>query len=826
MYTDMQPDNQPLKSVSQDHPQISRHLPQSPEHQPMETQPQSRETPKSSQLPQNQANETQASSQAAPPLSQKPAIPASEAQEEKQKEQEEKMIYDAFRRLLDTYLASNHRKKVDIITRAFNFAKQAHKGVRRLSGEPYIMHPIAVAQIVCGEIGLGSTSICAALLHDVEEDTDYTYEDIRNLFGEKIANIVEGLTKISGGIFGDRASLQAETFKKLLLTMSDDIRVILIKIADRLHNMRTLSSMQPRKQYKIAGETLYIYAPLADRLGLNKIKTELEDLSFRYEHPDDYKDITSRLAATKKERDTIFGQFTPPIREALDRMGLKYEIKARIKSPYSIWRKIQDKHVSFEEIYDILAIRIIFEPAKPEEEINDCFNIYVALTQIYRSHPERTRDWVNHPKANGYQALHVTLMSPHGQWIEVQIRSTRMDEIDEQGLAAHWKYKDHNGMDGVDDKIDGWLHTIKEILDDPQPDTLDLLDTIKLNLFAKEIIVFTPKGEIKSLPAGATALDFAFSIHSFLGTHCIGAKVNHKLEPIMYKLQGGDQVEIITSNNQQVKHEWLQYATTAKAKSKIQACLRKQDKEKEHEGNKMLQTFLEHHDLEFNNVNVDKLRRLHKFTTRDQFLLALGQGTVSLGDADINYLRGRQSRRWRKFLPFISSSDKAHAAVKNTADAHYLNQLDRKQVFDITDSTISHCDIASCCHPIPGDDSLGYIDETENKIIIHKRNCPTADKLKSNFGNNIIAVRWSLSEQQTFEAHIDISGIDEDGMLLQIANTLYNHDKATVTALNIAGHDGLFRAQLAVQVHDTNEVQSICQSLKKIPKVLKAVRCD
>ena len=366
-------------------------------------------------------------------------IPAETPRE--QEEREEKMIYDAFRKLLDTYLASNHRKKVDIITRAFNFAKQAHKGVRRRSGEPYILHPIAVAQIACGEIGLGSTSICAALLHDVEEDTDYTYEDIRNLFGEKIANIVEGLTKISGGIFGDRASLQAETFKKLLLTMSDDIRVILIKIADRLHNMRTLSSMLPSKQYKIAGETLYIYAPLADRLGLNKIKTELENLSFKYEHPEDYQSITEQLASTQAERDDIFKKFTPPIREALDKMPIDYQIVSRIKSPYSIWTKMQNKHVTFDEIFDILAIRIIFTPHNPKEEINDCFNIYVALTQIYKSHPDRFRDWVSHPKANGYQALHVTLMSNEGEWIEVQIRSQRMDDIDEQGVAAHWKYK-------------------------------------------------------------------------------------------------------------------------------------------------------------------------------------------------------------------------------------------------------------------------------------------------------------------------------------------------------------------------------------------------
>ena len=469
---------------------------------------------------------------------------------DKQKEASEaKMIDDAFQHLLNTYLATRHRKKVDIITKAFNFARQAHKGVRRLSGEPYIMHPIAVAQIACEEMGLGSTSICSALLHDVVEDTDYTVEDIENIFGSKIAQIVDGLTKISGGIFGEQASAQAENFKKLLLTMSNDIRVILIKICDRLHNMRTLASQPANKQYKIAGETLYIYAPLANRLGLNKIKTELEDLSFRYEHPEEYASIEEKLASTQASRDTLFKLFTTPIREALDKMGINYQIKARVKSPYSIWNKMQNKHVTFEEIYDILAVRIIYTPKSRSEEINECFRIYVAISQIYKSHPDRLRDWVNHPKANGYQALHVTLMSKQGQWIEVQIRSDKMDEVAEQGFAAHWKYKEGDIVVDDDNELNNWLSTIKEILDDPQPDAMDFLDTIKLNLFASEIFVFTPKGEIKTMPAGCTVLDFAFQIHTFLGTHCIGAKVNHKLVPLSHKLQSGDQVEILQNRS-------------------------------------------------------------------------------------------------------------------------------------------------------------------------------------------------------------------------------------------------------------------------------------
>ena len=539
-----------------------------------------------------------------------------------QEQKDEEMINAAFKKLLDTYLASNHRRKVDIITKAFHFAKQAHKGVRRLSGEPYILHPIAVAQIACEEIGLGSTSICAALLHDVEEDTDYTNEDISNLFGPKVANIVEGLTKIAGGIFGDRASLQAETFKKLLLTMSDDIRVILIKISDRLHNMRTLSSMAPNKQYKIAGETLYIYAPLADRLGLNKIKTELEDLSFKYEHPEEYKAIEEKLAKTQRERDAIFNDFTPPIRAELDKMGLKYTIKARVKSPYSIWNKMQKKHVTFEEIYDILAIRIVFTPLKREEEVNECFNIYVALSHIYKPHPDRLRDWLSHPKTNGYQALHVTLMSHSGEWIEVQIRSDRMDDIAEQGFAAHWKYKD-GGAKNDDNELNRWLNSIKEILDDPQPDTLDFLDTIKLNLFASEILVFTPKGEIKTMPANSTALDFAFSIHSFLGSHCIGAKVNHRLVPLNYRLKSGDQVEILTSRSQHVQREWIDFANTAKAKGKIQAILRRADREHQREGEQILKDFLTAKDIEPSTPNVEKLVQFHGYATREELLLAI-----------------------------------------------------------------------------------------------------------------------------------------------------------------------------------------------------------
>ena len=573
------------------------------------------------------------------------------------------MVDDAFQRLLSTYLASPHRKKTDIITKAFNFARQAHKGVKRLSGEPYIMHPIAVAQIACEEMGLGSTSICSALLHDVVEDTDYTVEDIEVMFGSKIAQIVDGLTKISGGIFGEQASAQAENFKKLLLTMSDDIRVILIKICDRLHNMRTLESQPANKQYKIAGGTLYIYAPLANRLGLNKIKSELENLSFRFEHPEEYDNINKKLAITREQRNLLFEDFTAPIRDTLDAMGIEYELKARVKSPYSIWTKMQNKHVTFDEIYDILAVRIIFTPKKREDEINECFQIYVAISKIYKSHPDRLRDWLNHPKGNGYQALHVTLMSHTGRWIEVQIRSDRMDEVAEQGFAAHWKYKEGDDssqeVNSGDGELNDWLGTIKEILDDPQPDAMDFLDTIKLNLFASEIFVFTPKGEIMTMPAGCTALDFAFQIHTFLGTHCIGAKVNHKLVPLSHHLQSGDQVEILTSKSQHVQPSWLGFVSTAKSKGKIQASLRRADRETQKKGEQTLKEWLEKNSLELTSSVIDKLCDLHEIQRHDALFLALGKKTIILGDRDLDLLLGKKGKKgWKKFVPFIKSEKK------------------------------------------------------------------------------------------------------------------------------------------------------------------------
>ncbi|MBQ1725532.1 MAG: bifunctional (p)ppGpp synthetase/guanosine-3',5'-bis(diphosphate) 3'-pyrophosphohydrolase, partial [Muribaculaceae bacterium] len=485
---------------------------------------------------------------------------------------EDKIIEEAYARLLEGYLASNHRKKVEIIDKAFKFARDAHQGIRRRSGEPYILHPIAVATIVSQEIGLGSTSICSALLHDVVEDTEYTVEDIRAQFGDKIATIVDGLTKISGGIFGDKASIQAENFRKLLLTMSDDIRVVLIKMADRLHNMRTLASMPPQKQYKIAGETLYIYAPLAHRLGLFAIKTELEDLSFKYEHPEIHARISEQIAASEQHRNEIFARFAAPIRERLDKLGLKYEFRARVKSCYSIWKKMEKKHIPFDEVYDLYAARIVFECGAEADEKRICWMIYSEITDLYRLHPDRVRDWISTPKANGYRALHITVMGPDGNWVEVQIRSRRMDDIAERGFAAHWKYKIGEGEE--ESELAVWLKTIEDILKNPEPNALDFLDTIKLNLFASEIVVFTPAGEIVTLPADASVLDFAFTLHSQIGTHCIAGKVNHKLVPLSHKLASGDQVEVLTSHSQQPKPEWDKFLVTAKGKTRLRAALK------------------------------------------------------------------------------------------------------------------------------------------------------------------------------------------------------------------------------------------------------------
>ena len=735
---------------------------------------------------------------------------------------EEAAINAAFQDILDIYLASQHRKKVELITKAFNFARQAHKGVRRHSGEPYIMHPLAVARIVCAEISLGSTSICAALLHDVVEDTDYTVEDIRNLFGEKIAMIVDGLTKISGGVFGMQASEQAENFKKLLLTMSEDIRVILIKIADRLHNMRTLEFMPVNKQYKIAGETLYIYAPIAYRLGLSKIKTELENLSFRYEHPEEYAKIEKKIEKTQQERDVLYSEFTTPICQSLEKMGCKFYIIGRVKSPYSIWNKMQKKHVAFEDIYDILAVRIIFTPKDIEDENNECFKIYNAITRIYDAHPDRLRDWLNKPRANGYRALHATFMSKRGEWIEVQIRSERMNEVAEQGIAAHWKYKSQGEEDSTEGQLDNWLHTIKEILDDPQPNALDFLDTIKLNLFATEIFVFTPKGEIRTMPQNCTALDLAYSIHTFLGNHCIGAKVNHRLVPLNHVLNSGDQVEILTSNSQHVDASWLTFVTTAKARTKIQAALRRQKRILQRDGEELLAQFLEKEELSNYSNNIEKIWKLHNLENREQLLEAIGSGSIVLGSDDKDALLGNKKFRFPSFSFFSRNKNNS----KPAAEPERFDTVDRKRPLNITDDSLhSSYIIADCCNPIPGDDVLGYYDE-ENRIVIHKRKCPIADTLKSSHGDRILAANWDTHRTLHFQVPIMVKGIDGIGVLNEITTIIYQELGIGIQKMTIESKDGIFEGTIWVNVHDVEEVRNICDTLKKVKNIQTIARID
>lgn len=740
-----------------------------------------------------------------------------EESEKLQEQHDEEMVQSAYQHLVDTYLASPHRKKTDIIQKAFNFAKQAHKGVRRLSGEPYIMHPIAVAQIACGEIGLGSTSVCAALLHDVVEDTDYTVEDIANLFGPKIAQIVDGLTKISGGIFGDKASAQAESFKKLLLTMSDDIRVILIKISDRLHNMRTLGSQLPNKQYKIAGETLYIYAPLAHRLGLNIIKEELEDLSFRYEHPEAHEQICQQLKEIEPHLNEAYEQFIAPIREKLDKLGFHYRVKARIKRPYSIWFKMQNKHVAFEEIYDLLAARIVFEPKDPENEEGECFQIYNVCTRIYRPHPDRFRDWLSQPKANGYRALHTTLMSKTGRWIEVQIRSERMEDMAERGFAAHWKYKEgEKDTSASETELEKWLSTIKELLDDPQPSAMDFLDTIKLNLYASEIFVVTPKGDFKTMPAGSTALDFAFSIHTFVGTHCMGAKVNHQLVPISHRLNSGDQVEILTANTSRVEESWINYASTAKARNKIEAMLRRQRREQQKQGDEILTKWFYDHDLESSSIFIDRLCVIHEQRTRDDLLTALGSGNLVLPDADAETiqqpLKNQADKGWTRYIPFWKRRQKQDAPAASNKPL----QIDRKKPVILDEENISRFILCPECRPIPGDDVLGYHDTEKNRVVIHKRQCPVADRLKTRDGNHILAAQWDTHKQMHFAAVVHIEGIDRVGILRSLTDVLTEQFNVNVHRLRIDTIDGIFQGEIELSIYDADDLKVIIKNLKKI----------
>lgn len=731
-------------------------------------------------------------------------------------EEEALLIEEKFQEMLSAYKNSPHRQKIEIITKAFNFAKKAHQGVRRRSGEPYILHPIAVANIVISEMGLGSTSICSALLHDVVEDTDYTVEDIENMFGHKIASIVDGLTKISGGVFGAQASLQAENFRKLLLTMSEDIRVILIKIADRLHNMRTLSSMLPAKQLKITGETQYLYAPLAQRLGLFAIKTELEDLCFKYEQPEAFAQIEKKIEEIKPHLKTIFDEFSQPIALKLKEMEYDFDLQMRIKSPSSIWQKMQRKHIPFEEVFDLLAVRIVFTPKEGLSEKEQCWIIYSVITNLYKPHPERLRDWVTTPKANGYEALHVTVMGNSGNWEEVQIRSRRMNEIAEKGLAAHWKYKTGESEDSEFDK---WLKTIKELLEHPEPNAIDFMDTFKLNLFASEIFVFTPKGDIRTIPQGATALDFAFYLHSDIALQCIGAKVNHKLVPLSYVLNSGDQVELLTSKKQQPQKEWIDIVTTAKAKSKLRLIFKKEIKGITKHGESLVEEELKKINLTVNSQTMPELLSYYKFAHADDLFYAAGRGILNLNDIQNVIFKKKSQSRWMKIwkLQFGSSSKK---------DKRTSVDLDKSKTIQLSDNSnnISYR-IADCCRPIPGDEVLGIM-EDDNSITIHKSNCPVALKLKSSSGNRLRSVEWITHKVLSFPAILEIKGIDEVGVLKEIARIISEDYSINISKINIETKDGIFDGILHIYVYSVEDINNLCMNLLKIAAVKSVNRID
>ena len=730
-------------------------------------------------------------------------------------EMEDRMIDEAYQNLLNGYLSSNHRKKVEIIDKAFKFAREAHHGIRRRSGEPYIMHPLAVATIVSQEIGLGSTSISAALLHDVVEDTDYTVEDIEAQFGKKIARIVDGLTKISGGIFGAKASLQAENFRKLLLTMSEDIRVVLIKMADRLHNMRTLASMPANKQYKIAGETLYIYAPLAHRLGLYAIKTELEDLSFKYNHPAEYERIKNQIADSEESRNEFFARFSAPIRERLDNMGLKYEFTTRVKSCFSIWNKMQNKHIPFEEVYDLYAARIVFECDDESAEKRICWNIYNEITEVYAKHPDRVRDWLTTPKVNKYRALHVTVMGPDGDWVEVQIRSRKMDDIAERGFAAHWKYKIGEGEE--ESELNAWLSTIVDILKEPEPNAIDFLDTIKLNLFASEIVVFTPKGEAITLPKGASVLDMAFILHTDLGTHCIAGKVNHKLVPLSYKLSSGDQVEVLSSNSASPKAEWERLLVTAKGKTRLRAALKHQRRLIIEKGEKRFMEFLEQHNIEYSNEVLSQAITRQRIANKEELFFLIGNGEIALNE-DLVSKKDQGSRiTWWRRNPFKGRESHKETTTKAS------EAIDTKAIYRLTTRNgVSNYIIGDCCHPIPGDDTVGFLNEA-GQVVVHKMDCPTLARLKASYGSRLLQTSWE-DHTDRFQATINIQGIDQKGILQSIVNIISTSMSINMKRMNVTADQGVFNCDLVVQISDATAVTALCKEIKKIKGVNLATR--
>lgn len=700
------------------------------------------------------------------------------------------------------------------IRKAFNYAAEAHMTMRRKSGEPYITHPIAVARICTEEIGLGATSIACALLHDTVEDTDVTLEDIELIFGRREKRIIDGLTKISGA-FDLSTSDQAENFRKMILTLPDDVRVIFIKLADRLHNMRTLGSMRPDKQRKIASETLFLYAPLAHRLGLNAVKTELEDLSLKYTEPEAYNEIAIKLRKSQEIRARFISQFISPLKKELDKTGLKYSIKGRPKSIYSIYNKIKKKKVTFEEIYDLFAVRIILD-SKQENEKTDAWRVYSVVTDFYRPNPDRLRDWITNPRSNGYESLHTTVMSPTGKWVEIQIRSERMDEIAEKGMAAHWKYKDSKKK--IESKFDNWINKIRDLVENKETDTFDFIDDFKLNLYAEEMYIFTPKGELRTLPKNATALDFAFDIHGDIGKKCIGAKVNHKLVPLNHILSSGDQVEIITSNKQKPKEAWLDFVVTSKARSNVKQSLKEEVKQVAEQGKESLKRKLKSLKVDYNDKNISELLKLYDFKNPLDLNFQIANGKIDLSKIKSIVVKGG-ILKYEKESVLTSLFRRKQKEAKKLDQGEIISSFGGKssEAIILGDDSLKQVDykIAKCCSPIPGDNVFGFLTINEG-IKIHRTNCPNAVQLMSHYAYRVLKAKWKSQTLKEFSVGVEFTGIDGMGILNSLTNLVTGSLNINIKSLNIGSEAGFFNGNLNALVHDTKHLDDLMKEMKKI----------
>ncbi|MES2808253.1 MAG: bifunctional (p)ppGpp synthetase/guanosine-3',5'-bis(diphosphate) 3'-pyrophosphohydrolase [Bacteroidota bacterium] len=725
-------------------------------------------------------------------------------------EVEKNEILKRYRALLRASKSTLQKGDKRMIRKAFDMALESHKDMRRKSGEPYIYHPIAVAQIAAEEIGLGTTSIVCALLHDVVEDTDVTLDDIEQEFGKKVARIIDGLTKISG-VFDTNSSLQAENFRKMLLTLADDVRVILIKLADRLHNMRTLESMPRDKQLKISSETVYLYAPLAHRLGLYAIKSEMEDLSMKYMERETYQFIKNKLNEKKTEREKFIRDFIEPVKKVLHGQGLDADLFGRPKSIHSIWNKMKKKSVPFEEVYDLFAIRVILD-STPESEKSDCWKAYSIVTDLYRPNPDRLRDWISSPKANGYESLHTTVMGPRGQWVEVQIRTKRMNEIAEKGFAAHWKYKESS----TDSGLDQWVQKVREMLKNPDSNALEFLDDFKMNLFSDEIFIFTPKGALIQLPLNATALDFAFEIHTDVGASCIGAKVNHKLVPLSYKLQNGDQVEIITSSKQVPKEDWLSFVVTAKAKAKIKSALKEEKRKIAEDGKEILERKMKSLKITYNSENIHKLSYYFKLGSTQDLFFNIARGIIDMKDLKEYQLSEKvvenkpQERIENEQLQGLLRNIKAK-------DSDMLLIGDDMQKIDYK--------LSNCCNPIPGDDVFGFVTVGDG-IKIHRTNCPNAAKLMANYGYRVVKARWTNQQELAFLTGLRITGIDDVGLINKLTTVISHDFKVNMRSITVDSDNGIFEGSIMVYVNDTQHLENLIKRLKTVNGVTAVTRFD